>query len=93
MAIYSKHKPDRVKTGLGWPDMDAEGRYLEACFGPLSVVSLYLPSGSSSEERQLIKFSFLDRFMPWLRKLKLKLTATYFHYKSTEYDHAAMEEY
>ena len=40
VAIYSKHKPDKVKIGLGWPDMDAEGRYIEACFGPLSVVSL-----------------------------------------------------
>lgn len=72
VAIYSKHKPDKVNIGLGWPDMDAEGRYIEACFGPLSVVSLYLPSGSSSEDRQAVKFSFLERFMPCLRKLKLK---------------------
>jgi len=46
--------------------MDAEGRYLEARFGNLSVVSLYIPSGSSSEERQAVKFSFLDRFLPFL---------------------------
>jgi len=70
VAIYSRHRPDQVITGLGWPDMDAEGRYIEARFGPLSVVSLYLPSGSSSEERQDIKFGFLERFMPWLRKLR-----------------------
>jgi exodeoxyribonuclease-3 len=72
VAIYCRRKPDRVISGLGWPDMDAEGRYLEARFGPLSVVSVYLPSGSSSEERQVVKFSFLARFMPWLRKLKRK---------------------
>ena len=72
VAIYSKRKPDQVITGLGWPDMDAEGRYIEARFGALSVVSVYLPSGSSSEERQTIKFGFLDRFMPYLRKLRLK---------------------
>jgi exodeoxyribonuclease-3 len=30
VAIYSKRKPDKVISGLGWPDMDAEGRYLEA---------------------------------------------------------------
>ena len=72
VAIYSRHKPDRVITGLGWPDMDAEGRYIEARFGPLSVVSIYLPSGSSGEERQVVKFSVLDRFMPWLKKLRLK---------------------
>jgi exodeoxyribonuclease-3 len=72
VAIYSRRKPDRVIAGLGWPDMDAEGRYLEARFGALSVVSVYLPSGSSSEERQAVKFDFLDRFMPFLRQLKLK---------------------
>lgn len=72
VAIYSRRKPDRVIRGLGWPDMDAEGRYIEARFGPLSVVSLYLPSGSSSEERQAVKFGFLERFMPWLRSLKRK---------------------
>jgi len=66
VALYSKAGPDEVIQGLGWPDMDAEGRYLEARFGNLSVVTLYLPSGSSSEGRQTVKFSFLDRFMPFL---------------------------
>ena len=72
VAIYSRRKPDKIISGLGWPDMDAEGRYIEARYGALSIVSVYLPSGSSSEERQAIKFSFLDRFMPWLRKLRMK---------------------
>ncbi|MEZ5541506.1 MAG: exodeoxyribonuclease III [Pseudomonadota bacterium] len=72
VAIYSRRRPDRVIAGLGWPDVDAEGRYLEARFGSLSVVSLYLPSGSSSEERQQVKFAFLERFMPWLREVKRK---------------------
>jgi exodeoxyribonuclease-3 len=72
VAIYTRRKPDRVITGLGWPDMDAEGRFIEARYGALSVISLYLPSGSSSEERQSIKFGFLDRFMPYLRGLRLK---------------------
>jgi exodeoxyribonuclease-3 len=67
VAVYAKQQPDQIIQGLGWPDMDAEGRYLEVRFGRLSVVSLYLPSGSSSEERQQVKFSFLDRFMPFLR--------------------------
>lgn len=67
VAIYSKREPDSVIEGLGWPDMDAEGRYIEARFGQLSIVSIYIPSGSSSEERQAIKFSFLERFLPFLR--------------------------
>jgi exonuclease III len=52
--------------GLGIKDIDDEGRYLECQFGNLSVVSLYLPSGSSGEERQTFKFSVMARFMPHL---------------------------
>jgi exodeoxyribonuclease-3 len=70
VAIYSRRKPEKVITGLGWPDIDAEGRFIEARYGTLSVISLYLPSGSSGEDRQAIKFSFLDRFMPYLRGLR-----------------------
>jgi exodeoxyribonuclease-3 len=52
VAIYSQQEPDEVRTALGWSDFDDEGRYIEARFGKLSVVSLYLPSGSSKEERR-----------------------------------------
>jgi exodeoxyribonuclease III len=68
VALFARKEPDEVIQGLGWPDMDAEARYLEARFGRLSVVSLYLPSGSSSEERQTVKFGFMERFMPFLRQ-------------------------
>jgi exodeoxyribonuclease-3 len=70
VAVYCKREPDRVHIGLGWPDMDAEGRFLQVDFGPLSVISLYLPSGSSSPERQAVKFDFMARFMPVLKKLR-----------------------
>lgn len=72
VAVYSRHKPDRVINGLGWPDVDAEGRFLEVQFGSLSVISLYMHSGSSSEERQQKKFDMMDRFMPYLRSLRRK---------------------
>ncbi len=72
VAIYTRRKPDKIITGLGWPDVDAEGRYLEVRFGRLSVISLYLQSGSSSEARQQVKFDMLARFMPYLRKLRRK---------------------
>jgi len=72
VALYARREPDEVISGLGWPDFDAEGRYLEARFGKLSVVSVYLPSGSSSEERQAAKFDFMARFMPYLRGLRRK---------------------
>lgn len=70
VALYARREPDQVIRGLGWPDMDAEGRYVEAVFGNLSVVSIYIPSGSSSTERQAIKFSFLERFLPFLKACK-----------------------
>lgn len=69
VGIYSKRQPDAVIEGLGLPDIDAEGRYIEAQFGKLSVVSLYLPSGSSGEERQAVKFSVMERFYPRMQQL------------------------
>ncbi|MFO1516988.1 MAG: exodeoxyribonuclease III [Lysobacterales bacterium] len=62
VAIWSRREPDEVRTSLGWAPFDDEGRYIEARFGKLSVVSLYVPSGSSGEERQEFKF----RVMEWL---------------------------
>lgn len=70
VALFCKTKPNNIISGLGWPDMDAEGRYIQADFDHISVASLYLPSGSSSEERQAVKFSFLDRFVPVLQEMK-----------------------
>jgi exodeoxyribonuclease-3 len=69
VAIYSKVKPDKIIRGFGVQEFDDEGRYLEIRIGKLSVVSVYLPSGSSSEERQAAKFRFLDAFGPYLQKL------------------------
>jgi len=79
VAIFSRLKPTRVVRGLGkdFEDMDAEGRYLQVDFddspmGKLSVVSLYLPSGSAKEERQQVKFSFMDRFTDTLNAMRRK---------------------
>lgn len=70
VAIYSREKPGSVELGFGSREFDAEGRFLRADFGKLSVISVYLPSGSSSEERQQAKFRFLDEFLPVLKRLK-----------------------
>jgi exodeoxyribonuclease III len=70
VGIYTKNQPDAIIEGLGLADIDAEGRYIEARFGNLSVVSLYLPSGSSGEERQAVKFSVMERFYPHLAALR-----------------------
>lgn len=72
VAIYSKRKPDKVQVGFGWKDVDAEGRFLIADFGKLSVASVYLPSGSSGEVRQKVKFGVLERFEGWLKDARRK---------------------
>ena len=59
-AILTRKKPDEVIIGFGNEEFDREGRYVEARFNNLIVVSIYFPSGSSSEERQQAKFRFLD---------------------------------
>ena len=69
VGIYSKVQPDTVIVGLGITDIDVEGRYLQCDFGNLSIVSLYLPSGSGGQERQAFKFSVLNRILPHLQAL------------------------
>ena len=63
VAIYARREPDEVRSGLGWAPFDDEGRYIEARFGNLSVVSFYIPSGSSGDLRQGFKFEVME----WLR--------------------------
>lgn len=72
VAIYTKQKPINVITGLGWPDADTEGRYIEADFGEIAIASLYLPSGTSGELRQTVKFDFLKRYAEHLKSLPKK---------------------
>ncbi|MEO7559755.1 MAG: exodeoxyribonuclease III [Nitrosospira sp.] len=69
VGIYSRHKPDNIIEGLGIAEIDVEGRFLRADFGPLTVISIYFPSGSSGEHRQAAKFFFLERFLPMLKEL------------------------
>ncbi len=74
VGLYTRKPPRTIIEGLGLPEFDAEGRYIEAGFdnpdgGTLSVISLYQPSGSSSDERQQAKFRFLDAFFPHLETL------------------------
>lgn len=69
VGLWCRHKPDAVIEGIGNAEFDAEARYLRADFGQLSVISLYLPSGSSSPERQQAKFRFMAVFFPHLVQL------------------------
>ena len=73
VGLYSRREPSRMITGIGDPEFDAEGRYVEARFDTperkLSIVSCYFPSGSSGELRQLAKYRFLALMAPHLKQL------------------------
>ena len=68
-GVYARRAPDQVVTGFGTDEFDREGRYTELVYADLSVISVYFPSGSSSEERQVAKFRFLAAFLPRLDAL------------------------
>jgi exodeoxyribonuclease III len=74
VAVFARPSPATWISGLKVPEFDAEGRYLQVDFdttiGPLSVVSLYLPSGSSSDERLAAKFRFMAHFLPHMAALR-----------------------
>ena len=70
VALFARREPEKVVHGFGVEEFDREGRYLEAHFGNVAVVSLYLPSGSAGPERQASKFRFLDAFASWLARLR-----------------------
>lgn len=70
VGIYSRRQPAEVITGLGWEAADQEGRYVAIKLGSLWVASLYMPSGSSGEDRQGVKFDFLARYEPCLRQIR-----------------------
>jgi exodeoxyribonuclease III len=69
VALLSKTKPKKVTRGMG-STFDSEGRVLQGDFGSLSVISTYIPSGTSSAERLAIKFKFMDEFLAHVRKLR-----------------------
>lgn len=76
VAIYSRQKPDAVEAVLGYPacpEFETEGRWLEARYKALSVISLYMPSGSSGDERQAIKYRLMDCLYTYLSNIRNNL--------------------
>ena len=70
VGLYCREQPQQVIVGLSIEEFDREGRYLRVDFSDFSVISLYLPSGSSGEERQAMKFKFMEALLPHLRDLR-----------------------
>ena len=70
VGLYTRAKPSTIESGIGTPAADSEGRFLRADFADFSVISLYLPSGSSGPDRQAAKFAFMEAFFPKLKALR-----------------------
>jgi exodeoxyribonuclease-3 len=72
VAVLSKIKPNNVVFGTGIAHMDFEGRNLRVDFDDVSVMSLYLPSGTNSD-RLDHKFMFMDDFQSYIDNLKKEI--------------------
>ena len=69
VAIFSKIKPKKVEYGYGIDHMDFEGRVIRADFDKVSIMSLYLPSGTNIDRLEY-KFKFMDEFQVYINELK-----------------------
>lgn len=69
VAILSKHKPKHIEYGTGIDHMDFEGRNLRIDFEKISVMSLYLPSGTNIARLEY-KFQYMKEFKDYIQKLK-----------------------
>ena len=70
VAILTKKTPDNIVIGMNNPKYDSEGRVIRADYGDLSIVNVYIPSGSSGDERQAFKMEFLEDFLPFITELR-----------------------
>lgn len=69
VAILTKKEPQSIVYGTGIEQMDFEGRVLRVDFSDVSVISLYLPSGTNTD-RLDYKFQFMDEFQAYIDELK-----------------------
>ncbi len=69
VSVWSRKPMKVLGTGLDESDEDPEGRVLRVKVDGVRLVSIYLPSGSSGDHRQVEKEKWMARFMPWAREL------------------------
>lgn len=71
-AVYSKVVPKNAIRTLGWDPLDSEGRYVQFDYQGVSIISLYVPSGSSSDDALAKKLRFMEVFYDHLAALRRK---------------------
>tara|TARA_B100000035_G_C21012328_1_gene560216 strand:+ start:79 stop:846 length:768 start_codon:yes stop_codon:yes gene_type:complete len=68
VAIYSKHNPVEITNTFSNSIFEKEGRFISLDFENYTIASIYFPSGSSGEERQNLKYKFMDLFEKYIKK-------------------------
>ncbi|MBR1376148.1 MAG: exodeoxyribonuclease III [Cardiobacteriaceae bacterium] len=69
VAIYARKEPIKIEEGIGWNEVDCEGRWLSIFYENLQIISLYMHSGTSGEVRQQEKEKFMAKLLPYLENL------------------------
>ena len=75
VSLYTRRAPERVQVGFGSAEFDTSGRYVEVDLPGVVVASLYLPSGEVGTDRQDEKIRFMDEFLNYLKKLRVRAAA------------------
>lgn len=70
VLVLSKPEPDKVVYGMGMEKYDVEGRVIRLDFGDLTLINVYIPSGTMGGPRQEYKMEFLEDFLQFLNNLK-----------------------
>lgn len=70
VAVFSRIKPKHIEYGCGIEAYDREGRVIRVDFESFSVLNVYMPSGSSGDERQAFKYQWLDDFQMYINELR-----------------------
>ncbi|MBE9488887.1 MAG: exodeoxyribonuclease III, partial [Bacteroidetes bacterium] len=69
VAVLCKNEPNHIEYGTGIASMDFEGRNLRVDFDKVSVMSMYLPSGTNLERLEF-KFNYMDEIQEYLSTLR-----------------------
>lgn len=70
VGLLTKRKPDLIKIGMNMPIYDREGRVIRADYGDMTVVCVYIPSGTMGDSRQDFKMKFLVDFTEFIHNLR-----------------------
>ena len=72
VAIFCKEEPKHIAYGTGIESMDLEGRNLRVDYDEVSIMSMYLPSGTN-DDRLSFKFTYMDEFQTYINELKKEI--------------------